>query len=62
MPVPYELEGFNGLAHLHVAYATDETLVDHTSCCGLSFTQAFLVACGSIARVLIVPPLAILII
>ena len=58
MPVVYAVEGFSILAHLHVAYATDETLVEHSSCCGPSFTQAFLVACGSITRVLVVPYLS----
>ena len=30
MSVLYAVEGFSVLAHLHSAYATDETLADHT--------------------------------
>lgn len=53
MPVVYAVEGSSSVAHPHVAYATDETLLAHTFCYGPSFYASFCCMFGFIARGLI---------
>lgn len=53
MSIVYAADGSSSVAHPHVAYATDETLLAHTFCYGPSSSASSCYVCGFIARGLI---------